>query len=356
MVAVFEVTCFYNHTNIGENTTGRRLVIMQDNELGSVLQYLEEQMPGMISRLQLNGEQGKTFDDLFRRSVEANAARFEECLEAPYVEGLEVSQQLVAFLGQAMVGDGVEVEGMENLSKAIEFMKGGGNVLLVSNHTSGADTIVLHHVVNNAFAGAAREWLHMSGHAVNLFLLPLAVTGGMHRIQIFSAKYCAQASDEVRNRMKANNARALSTIGPQVTSGGKCIVLYPEGGRGEGALLAGEPRTMKIPQMMEMVSPAGLMVLPSYVDATDLLPVVRGEREFREFLQYARRGQSVLKFGAGVSWEDLQPTDSEVRSFLAGHQNECLGNPDHALKHCLVRKVMGRIASMAPIESRGIHN
>ena len=104
---------------------------------------------------------------------------------------------------------------------------------------------------------------------------------------------------------------------------------------------------------MEMVSPSGLMILPSYVEATDILPVERREDEFERFLLNAKPGQATIKFSRGVLWDDLQPTDSEVREYLTAHQKQCLGNPEHALKKCLVDKVMRLIANMTPENARG---
>ena len=205
-------------------------VTMQDLE--KIIAQVKRELLPLRDHFQLDIRIAARLETLFLRSLRENAVRMDKCLEAPVVETLPVSEELWQLLGKVMVGDNAHVEGLNHMATAIEFMQCGGNVLLVQNHTSGADTLVLHHVVNKNFNDAARQWLHMAGHVVNLFLLPLAITAGVRRIQIFSAKYCAQASDEVRARMQANNARALSSIGNQIVGGGQCIVLYPEGGRG----------------------------------------------------------------------------------------------------------------------------
>jgi len=320
-------------------------------ETDAVIAYADTEIPVMAKRLGLEGDDVDTLHILFMDALRVNAARMAECLEAPYVEAVPESRRLFDILGQMMINN-VDTEGLENLAAAIEFMKQGGNVLLISNHTSGADTLVLDTVVNKEFDGVARDWIYMAGHVVNYFLLPLAIAGGVNRVQIFSAKYCAQAGPDALQRMKENNAQAMMAIGPKVMAGGRCIVLYPEGGRGEnGKMLEGEPRTMKIPQLMDMVSPHGLMILPSYVEATDIMPVKRGENEFNEFLAHGQRGNATLRFGPGRMWNSLQPTRAEVTEYLTSNRLKCSNDASFALKQCLLLKCMKMIASLAKTQT-----
>ena len=322
------------------------------SETTAVIEYANSELWNLGSRLGLDAGQNRILHDLFMDALQVNAVRMTECLEQPFVEAIPESRALFTLLEKLMI-ENVETAGLENLAEAIRFMQMGGNVLLVSNHTSGADTLVLDCVANAMFPDTTRDWIYMAGHVVNYFLLPLAVTGGVNRVQIFSAKYCAQAGQEVVQRMRENNARALMSIGPRIMAGGRCVVLYPEGGRGNGALLEGEPRTMKIPQLMEMVSPKGLMVLPSYVEATGILPVARGENEFNEFLSRGQRGRATLKFGPGMMWRELQPTKTEIQRYLTNNVHRCSGDPSFALKQWLLLRIMRMIANLAPPEARG---
>jgi len=200
-------------------------------ETDAVIAYADRELWNLASRLGLDAEQTTNLHNLFMDALRTNAGRMAECLEAPYVEAVPESRCLLDILGQTMI-DGVDTEGLENLEAAIEFMKRGGNVLLISNHTSGADTLVLDSTVNKEFDGEAKNWIYMAGHVVNYFSLPLTIAGGVNRVQIFSAKYCAQAGSDALQRMKKNNVLAMMAIGPRVMVGGRCVVLYPEGGRG----------------------------------------------------------------------------------------------------------------------------
>lgn len=322
-------------------------------ETEPVIRYARESLPLMADRLGLSPADKARLCELFMAALTANAARMDTVLNAPFVEPLPESRELVTLLGNLLVGD-VDHSGLEHVGAALEFMAQGGNVLFVSNHTSGADTLVLDHVVNTAFPKATYPWLWMAGHVVNLYLLPLAICGGLHRIQIFSSKYSAAAAPEIQRDMRTRNVQALMSIAPLVMQGGACIGLYPEGGRGNGGLLAGDPKTVKIPELMATASPAGLMILPSYVEATDILPVVRGENEFNEFLAYGRRGSATLRFGAPVAWDNLQPTREEVQEYLDHNPLQCAGRADLALKQCIHGKIMRSIAALAPESARGV--
>lgn len=322
-------------------------------EIHRVMDYVKSVLPQVGIQLGLEGKQLSEFQDLVLASMAVNGNRMNDCLNAPYVEAVPESRALLDFLEPILVGEESEIRGEDNLECALAFMKRGGNVLLVQNHTSGADTIVTDYLVNRAYGNAAKEWIWMAGHVVNLFLLPLIMCGGLHRVQIFSSKYSAQADEAMRRNMKEQNAKALGSIASMIMGGGKLIGLYPEGGRGEGALKLADPKTMKIPQLMAMAS-VGLMVLPTYVSgATSILPVVRGENEFNEFLHYIRRGNATVEFGPGIMWDDLQPGRAELDLFLA--EKCCKGTtPDQALKQHLLERVMKMVAAMAPTkEAKG---
>ena len=333
------------NTPINEDT------VVNHNTFDSVAEYARAELNKLAVRLGLTQDQIDMLQFLFTQSLQCSAEILAKHANDPYVPANKEAREFLDFLEKLIVGEESRLIGEENLAQALEFMQEGGNVLLVQNHTSGADTIVMDYLVNKLFNNAAKSWTYMAGHVVNLFLLPLTICGGLSRIPIFSAKYCQHASPEILADMKAQNANAMGQLAPLVSKGGVLIGLYPEGGRGEGALKAGEVRTMKIPQLLSMASPRGLMILPSYVSgATSILPVVRSEREFEEFITHVRRGNANVEFGRGVMWDDLQPTHDTLLAYLG--EDCCVGlTPDQALKHFLTDQVMGLIAKMAPTEA-----
>jgi len=200
-------------------------------------------------------------------------------------------------------------------------------------------------LVNRRFANAARDWAYMAGHVVNVFLVPLCIASAWRRFQIFSVKYKSLAAGGTVEEMNAQNRRALTSLKGFVKDGGRCVVLYPEGGRGEGSLKQGEAKTTAIFEIVLKASPYGLMVLPSYVDgATSILPVARGEDEFSEFLLHIRRGNGTITFGRPVEYQYIRPTEDEVAR-AAPHCGDC-----DPRKRVTIDRVMRLIAELCPSE------
>lgn len=94
------------------------------------------------------------------------------------------------------------------------------------------------------------------------------------------------------------------------------------------------------------------MVLPSFCEATDVLPVKRDPNEFNEFIELFQHGGSSLGFGPGVLWDDLQPSGDEIGRRVEQDES-CDGSERHAEKAELCNRVMEMIATLVPEEKRG---
>lgn len=229
------------------------------------------------------------------------------------VEPLPASVSLVNCLADSLISKDSKLINHYNLQIALDFMAGGGNVLMVQNHTSGADTFVWRTLVNRYFRrNPADLFAYMSGHIVNIYPMPLIFAGSFRRIQIFSERY-KQLSKELgisEEEMTQQNCRTLRSLLTFVSPGGKLIGLYPEGGRGEGALKYGDPNTAII---AEAISRMGeFMILPTYVEgATSILPVVRSSNEFNDFLKYLRPGRAHITCGDPFYWSQVDQSSKE---------------------------------------------
>ena len=259
-----------------------------------------------------------------RSNCRIDSAMFEETYESccqlardgaqlGMVEPLPASVSLVNCLADSLISKDSKLINHYNLQIALDFMSGGGNVLMVQNHTSGADTFVWKTLVNRHFRRRpADSFAYMSGHIVNIYPMPLIFAGSFRRIQIFSERY-KQLSKELgisEEEMTQQNCRALRSLLTFVRPGGKLVGLYPEGGRGEGALKYGDPNTAII---AEAISRTGeFMILPTYVEgATSILPVVRSNNEFNDFLKYLRPGCAHITCGAPFYWSQVDQSSKE---------------------------------------------
>ena len=251
--------------------------------------------------------------EAFMGALAESAATMEANLTAGMTEPIEASRTLQDRLSPHLILPESELTGSDNLQQAFDYMEQGGNVLLIQNHRSGADTLIMETLVQREFGnGVTQPWGYMAGHAVNLYLIPLLVTNALRRFQIFSAKYQSmaaegnqtmQATGNNEAQMGRQNLRAIMALKKYTRPGGKLVVLYPEGGRGDHGMKRAEGKTMKVPEEIAKSSPNGLMILPTYVDgATSILPVARGHNEYNEFIEHVRPGVGTLNIGKPVGW------------------------------------------------------
>jgi 1-acyl-sn-glycerol-3-phosphate acyltransferase len=303
-----------------------------------VKEYLLEQIPQLAVRIGANED---SLQKILFAAFEACKDRLSIDREAPFVPVIPEARALYEFIGNHAILQGSELIGTEHFSTALEFQRRGGNVLVVQNHTSGADTLVTDILLDRQFPGITQQFTWMVGHVVTLYLLPLLLAAAVSRYQIFSVKYRSLAASGEARRMCDQNGRALCHLKTATAPGGKFIGLYPEGGRGEGKLLPGVPQTMKIADIMSQC-PEGLMILPSHVvGAPSILPVVREEDEFCRFFERLQRGRVQVRFGQAIPWSDsrFHPDTSGITDCKERRMYE---------KQCQVDVVMQMIKDLAP--------
>lgn len=310
-----------------------------------VREYCDGAVQRLSRRLDLSACESATLRDLFFGSLRACMERIKNCLAEPYVPVIPESREFYDYLGKLIVGKDSKIVGAKNLEKAYEMRRQGWNVLLVQNHTSGADMIAMEQLIARAGIGRTDDWSYMAGHVVNLYLIPMTLAGAFGRYQIFSVKYRSLGACGNEQQMHEQNCRALHTLMDHSRRGSHFVVVYPEGGRGEGRLLDGVPQTMKIPQIMAD-SPKGLVLVPTYISgATSILPVRRGENEFNEVLEHTVVGNATLTVGEPVIWDELTPCNRELATAMATSKKRSV-----ALNQCYIQKVMQMIADLAPTD------
>lgn len=323
------------------------------NSLCGAMEFFDTQLPGLAERMCLCTETRAVFERLFKEALRKSADTICACRQSGMAAPTNEGRALLDFLGDTAVGPESQLIGSEHVARALAFMREGGNVLMVQNHRSGADTVAWDKLVNRHFNGAAREFGYMAGHVVAFYLIPHTIISGITRFQIFSQKYKDQA-DEVGltlTEMMGQNVRALQAVARWIRTGGKFVGLYPEGGRSECGLLEGNHQTAKIGEIIAAGSPRGLMILPTYVDGTtSILPVVRGADEFQRFICHVRRGNATVTCGEPIRWEDLQPDATPPAT--AGEEGR---RTKEARRRHIHAQTMRAIARLAPsVEAKGV--
>lgn len=270
-----------------------------------VFDYLTSQIPALADRLGLTAVELQELYQVFMRSFRVCAERIQDDSDKGLVEAIVESRDLIEHLARLLMNADSTLYGAEHFARALAFREQGGNVLIVQNHTSGADILATHALLSKDFPGVPAQFIWMAGHVVTKYLLPMLLAAGATRVQIFSVKYKSMAEGQDATWMEAQNRRAIRALMQRTSKGGQFVVLYPEGGRGENGLIPGVSNTMAIPAILDRCN-LGAMVLPTFVwGATSILPVVRGEDEFSRFMEYATRGSAHVRVGEPVMWSDI---------------------------------------------------
>lgn len=330
-----------------------RIPLFDIGQTDGVRPYVLSVLPGLASRIGLDERGAAEMQHLMTASLDAALDALPRFMEAPFAPAIPEGRILFDWIGEHLLLPDSELIGADYVGQALELAARGANILIVGNHTSGADHPAMEFLVNRALGSAVtHHWRYMSGHVVNLFAVPLMLSGGIHRYQIVSVRYQHVSTEREDGRvdwMRRRNQSAVMALARDIQMGGQITVMYPEGGRGTNALKAGEPRTMKIPEVMARACSHPLYVLPCYVEgATSVLPVYReiGEREFTAVLCLARPGTVQVRFGAPVRWDDLVPTTADLK-LEANADRDAISV---ATKEYLLRQVMGQIANLCPNE------
>jgi 1-acyl-sn-glycerol-3-phosphate acyltransferase len=324
-------------------------------QTAGVRDYVVEAMALLCERLNLGNDQSHMLQGLALASLEAAMNVMQTSLNAGLVESHPVARKFWNELGDVLVNDDSAIQGVEHLISAIYTLRQGFNVLLVQNHRSGADILLMETLIRRRLGkDIASDWAYMAGHAVNLYAIPLMVSLATRRFQIFSAKY--RSTGLVGNTdadMARQNTRSLMSLRKYCFNGGRIVVLYPEGGRGDDSMKMGEPRTVCIPQIMRRGSKRKLYILPTYVNGTaNILPTVRSKNEFNEIFVNAQRGTASLSLGQLVNWDHIQPDDSQVAQLAQTYQQQdrLEGNVanERAYSRIMVDTMLGLVAQLAP--------
>lgn len=332
---------------------GTRVPFFGVGQTQGVADYLHEAIPEMGERIGLNGRETDELLRLALDSFDTAAAVMQRSLCQGLVEPTPAARRFWNAVGCHLIGPESALIGSGNLDAALEALAGGNNVLVIQNHRSGADSLVMEMLVDRAYGyDVTSAWAYMSGHAVNLFAIPLMFTLAVRRFQIFSAKYRSLGLAGTTDAdMAQQNLRAMRALCNYCRPGGRLVVLYPEGGRGDHGLKLGEPQTMCVPQIMRRSGPR-LLILPTYVHgSTNILRVNRGDNEYNEVFENMHRGTATFTVGAPLWWDELRP-DS-----VANDEAGCDGaDGNGSFRRAMIERLMRLIADLATDQQgRGVY-
>jgi hypothetical protein len=112
-------------------------------ETCGVREYVERAMPELCARLQVSPKRANELLRLALSSVDASIPAIGANLTAGMVESTTQARAFWNEIGDEMVSYESRLHGLENLIEALALMEKGKNILLIQNHRSGADTMVM---------------------------------------------------------------------------------------------------------------------------------------------------------------------------------------------------------------------
>jgi 1-acyl-sn-glycerol-3-phosphate acyltransferase len=277
------------------------------------LAYLHTNLPPLGMRLGLDGFALGEFVGTGITSAEACIPLMsQDALLQGVVEAVPEARAFWNLVGAIAVSQDSTVSGIEHFIEAQRLKQEGFNVVLVQNHRSGADTLIMETLLHRTLKhDVCADWSYMAGHVVNLYLIPLMFVAAFRRFQIFSMKYQSTGVAGLDAQgMKQQNIRAMRALRRHTAGGGTFTTYYPEGGRGTGGMMKGEAQTSCI---LHNIANSGkpLIILPTNIaNSEQLLPQARGPNEFNEVIQNMSLGTAHLSIGAPVTWGELLDASS----------------------------------------------
>jgi hypothetical protein len=274
-----------------------------------VRDYIMDMVKGFCEREAIAADARDAITEIFLGALRANT----DLTKQNANKGLTDVSPEATKLRDALCGFLVEPEsrlcGAGHFRTAQEHMAEGGNVLLVQLHTSIADMLVTVELMRKEFGGEVTDdWAYMSGSPMNnLSSLQSIISGGFRRFRITSKKFQSLTdSEDERADMQMGNVRSMKALIKHAETGGKLVVLYPEGRRNGGTMQKVEPTAMNIPRIMAKTGKR-LMILPTAIDGADkiLPPNPADINEHSTTFQRCSRGKADMAIGAPVNWDDI---------------------------------------------------
>ncbi|MBN2087860.1 1-acyl-sn-glycerol-3-phosphate acyltransferase [Candidatus Peregrinibacteria bacterium] len=270
--------------------------------------YIEASADELCERLNTTKIARERFINLFLDSYEAYFG-LENKNPTPHTpEG----RKLTDGISELLVQNNSELIGKEHYDKVKQHMDRGGNVLLIQNHTSIADMLVMEALMRRFIDSLSTEdWAYITGGPIAdpKTIQGTAISGGYHRFNVHSEKALSKlaANPAELKSAKHQNISTIRALYGHAMQGGKLVVVYPEGTRNDGIMERAKPFTTLIPSTMTKEGCPPLLVLPTYMyGANKILPVARNDKnEFSTQLQKCNRRKADMTIGQPINWSDI---------------------------------------------------
>jgi glycerol-3-phosphate O-acyltransferase len=151
---------------------------------------------------------------------------YHEALRAPFDHfalGLTLFRPLIDFPRSKLFGK-------ENLDAIVSILEKKENVIIFANHQTEADPQAINLLLEKQFPSLSEKIAYVAGERVVTDALAVPFSLGINLFCVYSKKYFDVYPDR-KTKMLEHNKQTMLRLGQHLDEGGKCIMIFPSGGR-----------------------------------------------------------------------------------------------------------------------------
>jgi len=202
------------------------------------------------------------------------------------------------------------VKGMGNLQEIVSILSKKENVLLLANHQTEADPIIISILLEKSYPELAQEMIFVAGDRVVTDPLAIPFSMGRNLLCIYSKRYIDHPK-ELRAQKQLHNKRTMDLMRALLSEGGKCIYVAPSGGRdrrseqGVVEVAPFDPQSIEMLYLMAQRAEKPSHFFPLSLATYNMLPPPETIQVELGEVRTAKRGAVHFCFGEEIDMENF---------------------------------------------------
>jgi glycerol-3-phosphate O-acyltransferase len=217
----------------------------------------------------------KIFFDLL--SKQANSPYKFELFHKRLLEPFNYQKFGVEFLKPLVDLENSNVYGFENLKKIQDYINKKDNVILLANHQSEVDPLLIYLLLEKDFPNLASDIICIAGERVITDPLAIPFSLGCNLLCIYSKRYI-DIDLKLKHQKQIHNKKVMSLMSSLLSEGGKIIYVAPSGGRdrkdieGKIKIAPFDPQSLEMFYLMCKKAKTPSHFFPLTLDTYNILP------------------------------------------------------------------------------------
>ncbi|MFA6118521.1 MAG: 1-acyl-sn-glycerol-3-phosphate acyltransferase [Parachlamydiales bacterium] len=120
--------------------------------------------------------------------------------------------------------------GLNNLEKIKKYIENKENVILLANHQSEVDPMLIYIMLEEKYYDIAKDVIYVAGDRVTNDFLAIPFSMGCNLLCIYSKRYI-DIDLSLKHKKQIHNKKVMSLMSSLLSQGGKTIYVAPSGGR-----------------------------------------------------------------------------------------------------------------------------